>query len=87
MCVATEGVNLHAVWALAADTAVLRPRPAPLPAASAPGGVASRFVLEPVLDMRRLYTNDVAAILRTYGVEAARAAIVREVRQQRGRGQ
>ena len=31
------------------------------------------------LDLDRLHSNDVAAILRTYGVEAARAAITREV--------
>ena len=67
------------MWALAADTAVMRLRPSPLPAPSG-GGTASRYVLEPILDTQRLYTNDVAAILRTYGVEAARAAIVREVR-------
>ncbi|KAJ2849957.1 hypothetical protein IWW36_002266 [Coemansia brasiliensis] len=31
------------------------------------------------VDINRLYTNDIAAILRTYGVEAARMAIVREI--------
>lgn len=31
------------------------------------------------VDVNKLYTNDIAAILRTYGVEAARAAIVQEV--------
>lgn len=32
-----------------------------------------------VIDMNRLYSNDISAILRTYGVEAARAAIIREM--------
>ncbi|KAJ2391933.1 hypothetical protein GGI05_002810, partial [Coemansia sp. RSA 2603] len=31
------------------------------------------------VDINRLYTNDIAAILRAYGVEAARQAIVREI--------
>ncbi|KAJ1771957.1 hypothetical protein IW140_002938 [Coemansia sp. RSA 1813] len=31
------------------------------------------------VDINRLYTNDIAAILRVYGVEAARQAIVREI--------
>ncbi|KAL1914900.1 uncharacterized protein VTP21DRAFT_7816 [Calcarisporiella thermophila] len=35
--------------------------------------------LDNVLDVNRIYTNDIAAILRTYGVEAARNAIVREI--------
>ena len=33
-----------------------------------------------ILDMARLSTNDIGAVLRHYGVEAARAAIVREVK-------
>ena len=33
-----------------------------------------------VLDMARLATNDIGAVLKHYGVEAARAAIVREVK-------
>ncbi|KAI9221947.1 hypothetical protein BC828DRAFT_404467 [Blastocladiella britannica] len=32
-----------------------------------------------VLDEHTLYTNDIAAILRTYGVEAARGAIIQEI--------
>lgn len=32
-----------------------------------------------ILDLTNIYTNDVAAILRTYGVEAARAAIMSEI--------
>lgn len=31
------------------------------------------------IDINRIYTNDIAAILRTYGVEAARAAISKEI--------
>ena len=31
------------------------------------------------IDLNSLYTNDIAAILRTYGVEAARAAIMNEI--------
>ncbi len=31
------------------------------------------------LDLNAIYTNDVAAILRTYGVEAARTAIMQEI--------
>ncbi|KAI9189931.1 hypothetical protein H9P43_001364 [Blastocladiella emersonii ATCC 22665] len=32
-----------------------------------------------VIDETSIYTNDIAAILRVYGVEAARAAIIREI--------
>lgn len=32
-----------------------------------------------ILDVNRLTTNDVGSILRTYGVEAARATLMREV--------
>ncbi|KAI9471308.1 hypothetical protein BX667DRAFT_481632 [Coemansia mojavensis] len=39
---------------------------------------ASLYPLDWV-DINRLYTNDIAAILRTYGVEAARMAIMREI--------
>jgi len=31
------------------------------------------------IDLSQIYTNDIAAILRTYGVEAARAAITKEI--------
>lgn len=31
------------------------------------------------LDLNQIYSNDISEILRTYGVEAARAAIMREV--------
>ncbi|CAA3024854.1 DNA-directed RNA polymerase I subunit 1 [Olea europaea subsp. europaea] len=33
------------------------------------------------LDMSRLYSNNIDAMLKTYGVEAARATIIREVKQ------
>ncbi|CAE7822775.1 rpa1, partial [Symbiodinium sp. KB8] len=32
-----------------------------------------------IIDAKRIYTNDIGAVLRTYGVEAARSAIVREI--------
>ncbi|KAJ1960439.1 hypothetical protein GGI12_003802, partial [Dipsacomyces acuminosporus] len=35
--------------------------------------------LDQWVDINRMYTNDIAAILRTYGVEAARSAIMREI--------
>lgn len=31
------------------------------------------------LDLNQIYSNDIAAILRTYGVEAARMALIREI--------
>ena len=34
---------------------------------------------EDVIDVTRILSNDIAAILRMYGVEAARSAIVREI--------
>ncbi|KAJ1947608.1 hypothetical protein EC988_005407, partial [Linderina pennispora] len=33
------------------------------------------------VNLKHLYTNDIAAILRTYGVEAARSSIMREIAQ------
>ncbi|KAH9426402.1 DNA-directed RNA polymerase I subunit RPA1 [Dermatophagoides pteronyssinus] len=35
---------------------------------------------ERFLDLRRIYTNDMHAIARTYGIEAARAALIREIK-------
>jgi DNA-directed RNA polymerase I subunit RPA1 len=32
-----------------------------------------------IIDVNSIYSNDIAAILRTYGVEAARSAIIREI--------
>jgi DNA-directed RNA polymerase I subunit RPA1 len=32
-----------------------------------------------IIDVNQIYTNDIAAVLRTYGVEACRAAIMQEV--------
>lgn len=32
-----------------------------------------------VIDLNQIYTNDVGAILRTYGVEAARTSIIKEM--------
>lgn len=34
---------------------------------------------ERLLNLRRMYTNDMHAIARTYGIEAARAALIREI--------
>ncbi|KAJ2788073.1 hypothetical protein GGI18_003055, partial [Coemansia linderi] len=35
--------------------------------------------LDEWIDVKRLYSNDIAMLLRTYGVEAARAAIMKEI--------
>lgn len=32
-----------------------------------------------VVDLNKIYTNDIGAILRTYGVEAARRSIIKEM--------
>lgn len=32
-----------------------------------------------IIDVNKIYSNDIAAILRTYGVEACRAAIMQEI--------
>ncbi|ORZ31924.1 hypothetical protein BCR44DRAFT_1539185 [Catenaria anguillulae PL171] len=37
------------------------------------------WTFDDVIDVHQIYTNDIAAILRTYGVEAARAAIIKEI--------
>lgn len=44
-------------------------------------GVSLSHVVEfeRFLDLRRIYTNDMHAIARNYGIEAARAALVREI--------
>jgi len=38
-------------------------------------------ILGDAVDHRRIYTNNIQRVLRCYGVEAARAAVVKEVRQ------
>ncbi|KAE8199212.1 hypothetical protein CF328_g3309, partial [Tilletia controversa] len=43
-------------------------------------GIASGDFGEGVIDFDKLYTNDIGALLHTYGVEAARAAIVSEMK-------
>ncbi|KPM03307.1 DNA-directed RNA polymerase I subunit RPA1-like protein [Sarcoptes scabiei] len=35
---------------------------------------------EHILDLNRIYTNDMHAIARTFGIEAARAALIREIK-------
>ena len=44
-------------------------------------GVSLAHVVEfeRLLDLRRIYTNDMHAIANTYGIEAARAALIREI--------
>jgi DNA-directed RNA polymerase I subunit RPA1 len=69
---ATEGVNLRGLWAAdVADEADARTEAEtegkPLPPPAGP------------LNLARLGTNDVRAVLETYGVEAARATLVREI--------
>lgn len=41
--------------------------------------LSAMWEYQDVLDPRRFFTNDIAAMLRLYGVEACRASIVREV--------
>lgn len=41
--------------------------------------LASVVEFERLLDLKRIYTNDMHAIARTYGIEAARAALIREI--------
>lgn len=68
-CVFTEGVNLPAMWNIAATLN---------------GAASNDKTLQgsnhEIVDINRLSTNDIAAVLRIYGVEAARACIVREMR-------
>ena len=73
--VVTEGVNLHAVWALAAEAEAesTTSSSGSSRGTGAAGGVGA-------IDVNRLLTNDVAGILNVYGVEAARSAIVREMK-------
>ena len=42
---------------------------------------AAAWAMEAMVDVNRLYTNDVDAVLKTYGVEAARTMIQQELRQ------
>ena len=32
-----------------------------------------------IIEMNNIYTNDIAVVLRVYGVEAARAVIIKEI--------
>jgi DNA-directed RNA polymerase beta' subunit len=82
-CVFTEGSNLHALWGLAAQlngAAMGGGAAAAAGDANAAGGGSSSSSSSPLVDVDRLSTNDIAAVLRAYGVEAARACIVREMR-------
>ncbi|KAA0150913.1 hypothetical protein FNF28_07204 [Cafeteria roenbergensis] len=74
--VQTEGVNLGAAFAFSrgfspvSDAAVW----------AAESGEAEADAKVGCFDAPKVRTNDIGAILRTYGVEACRAAIVREVK-------
>ena len=70
-CVMTEGVNLRHVWGLACELDREEAARARAQGRAAPG---------PALDLRRLATNCIHSTLRAYGVEAARATVVRELR-------
>ncbi|CAG8448743.1 13571_t:CDS:10 [Ambispora leptoticha] len=37
------------------------------------------WLFSEIIDINKIYTNDIAAMLRTYGVEAARATIIKEI--------
>ncbi|KAJ2401699.1 hypothetical protein GGI23_001219 [Coemansia sp. RSA 2559] len=65
--IGSYGSNIRGIW----DASVV-----PLDEIANTG---KRSGLSEWVDINRLYTNDIAAILRVYGVEAARQAIVREV--------
>ena len=41
--------------------------------------LAGLWDLYSMIDLDQIETNDIAAVLRTYGVEAARSAIMREI--------
>ncbi|KAJ3090513.1 hypothetical protein HK102_003478 [Quaeritorhiza haematococci] len=64
----TEGVNLKAIWD---PTLVSTP--------STNAAATSSSSPTPLVDLNNIYTNDISAVLKTYGVEAARATIVKEV--------
>ncbi|KAJ1915101.1 hypothetical protein H4219_004493 [Mycoemilia scoparia] len=64
-CLQTEGSSLHSIWERAL-----------LPLTNEKDNTTK---LEPWTDLERLRTNDIGGMLLTYGVEAARASIQREV--------
>lgn len=76
-CVVTEGVNLEAIWTLAAELSV---GSMGLQDSAASSSSPSSSPYQPVVDVNRLQTNDIHAVLMAYGVEAARACIVKEMR-------
>lgn len=87
-CVVTEGRNLKAMWTLATEMTVgnfglreLNDRVSEDPVVKMPTPQALQGLNPnaPLVDINKLYTNDIAAMLHTYGVEAARASIVREM--------
>ena len=44
-------------------------------------GVKEFFKHESLLDLNKIYSNDIHAIARTYGIEAANRVIVKEVQE------
>jgi len=82
--VQTEGVNLPAVWALDAAVGALQLKQQLLQQQHAGAGAAAAAAAAAPspspLDLPHLVTNDIAAVLRVYGVEAARACLAREMR-------
>jgi DNA-directed RNA polymerase I subunit RPA1 len=88
-CVMTEGCNIEQMWRLSAE--LLASSPSVVAAAataslSAPSSTKSTNALsalkpsDSVVDINRLSSNDINAVLVHYGVEAARMCIVRELR-------
>ncbi|KAI8323716.1 beta and beta-prime subunits of DNA dependent RNA-polymerase [Martensiomyces pterosporus] len=67
LVIGSNGANIRGIW----DASLI-----PLEDIA---GLDERTGLDQWVDVNHLYTNDIAAILRTYGVEAARSAIMREI--------
>jgi len=74
--VQTEGVNLQAAFTHAAG----HPAWSDAAAWAVEDGTAAAAAASGAFDGPRVRTNDIGAILHTYGVEACRAAVVREVK-------
>jgi DNA-directed RNA polymerase beta' subunit len=88
-CVMTEGCNIEQMWRLSAELLASSPSvvaaaaTASLSAPSSTKATNALSALKPsdsVVDINRLSSNDINAVLVHYGVEAARMCIVRELR-------
>lgn len=88
-CVMTEGCNIEQMWRLSAELLASSPSvvaaaaTASLSAPSSSKATNALSSLKPsdsVVDINRLSSNDINAVLVHYGVEAARMCIVRELR-------